>query len=109
MLPRFGVTWSALDANHITASYRVDAFDIALRYTLDDDARVRSIALERWAGPDRRGFHRFVHELTRYSTFGGVTIPSAGRAGWFEDDELWSDVEFFRYEISDFHLVRAPR
>lgn len=106
MLPRFGVTWSATDPHLIIANYRLDAFEIELHYTLDDEARVRSIALQRWGGgPDRKGFHRFVHELTGYSTFDGVTIPSAGRAGWFDGADEWSDVEFFRYEITDLHLV----
>lgn len=104
MLPRFGVTWGAEDAHHITASYRIDGFDLELHYTLDDKARAQSIALDRWGGPDGKGFHRFVHELTRYSTFDGVTIPSGGRAGWFNGADEWSDVEFFRYEITDLHL-----
>jgi hypothetical protein len=105
VLPRFGVTWTATDAHHITASYRLDNFELELHYTLDDDARVRSIALDRWGGPDNTGFHRFVHELTGYTTFDGVTIPSAGRGGWFNAADRWSDAEFFRYEITDFRLV----
>jgi hypothetical protein len=39
LLPRFGVTWSATDAHHITASYRVDETELELHYTLDDEAR----------------------------------------------------------------------
>lgn len=104
MLPRWGVTWDATDANHITASYRIDGLELELHYTLDDEGRVRSVALDRWGGPDGNGVHRFVHELTRYSTFDGVAIPSAGRAGWFNGADRWSDVEFFRYEITDLHL-----
>lgn len=105
MLPRFGVTWIAANAHHITASYRLDNFEIELHYTLDHDARVRSIALHRWGGPGNTGFHRFVHELTEYTTFDGVTIPSTGRGGWFNATDRWSDAEFFRYQITDFHLV----
>lgn len=104
MLPRFGVTWGAKDAHHITASYRIDGFEMELDYILDDDGRVQSIALDRWGGPGGKGFHRFVHELTHHSTFDGVTIPSAGRAGWFKPDDQWRDVEFFRYEITDLQL-----
>lgn len=106
MLPRFGVTWGSEDAHHITASYRIDEFEMELHYTLDDNALVQSIALDRWGGPDGKGFQRFVHELTRYATFDGITIPSAGRAGWFNREDEWSDVEFFRYEITDLHLNR---
>jgi hypothetical protein len=84
MVPRFGVTWQAADAHHLTASWRLDDVELEVHYTLDDDARVRSVALDRWGDPDSPGtfgLHRFGHELTRYSTFDGVTIPSAGRAG----------------------------
>jgi hypothetical protein len=48
---------------------------------------------------------RFVHELTRSSTFDGITFPSAGRGGWFAGMDRWSDAEFFRYEITDHEPV----
>jgi uncharacterized protein DUF6544 len=111
MLPRFGVTGSSTDAHHATASHRLDVNELELLYTLDDDARVRSIALDRWGDPNGNGtwgLHRFEHQLTRYSTFDGVTIPSAGRAAWFIGTDRWSEGEFFRYEITDYQLV-TPR
>jgi hypothetical protein len=111
MLPRFGVAWSSTDAHHATASYRLDVNELELLYTLDDDARVRSIALDRWGEPKGNGpwgLHRFEHQLTRYSTFDGVTIPSAGRAAWFIGTDRWSEGEFFRYEITDYQLVTSP-
>jgi len=43
--------------------------------------------------------------MTGYSTFDGVTIPSAGRAGWFYGTDRWDEGEFFRAEITDYHLV----
>jgi hypothetical protein len=105
MLPRFGVAWGADDANHLTASYRLDNFDVELQLAVDDEARVRSIALDRWGGRGREGFVRFVHELTRYSTFDGVTIPTGGRGGWFAGTDRWRDAEFFRYEITRYEPV----
>lgn len=104
LLPRFGVAWSARDQHHITARYRVDDLDLTLDYALDHHARVRSIALDRWGAPDNSGqfrLHRFVHEITHVSTFGGLTVPSAGRGGWFDGVNSWRDAEFFRYEITD--------
>jgi Family of unknown function (DUF6544) len=108
LLSRFGVTWGASDAHHITASYRLGEVEMGLHCTLDDDARVRSVAIDRWGDPDNTGtsgFHPFGVEFTRHSSFDGVTIPGAGRAGWFYGTERWSDGEFFRYEFTDFHLV----
>ena len=55
LLPRFGVTWTATDPHHVTASYRLDEVDIELHYTLGDDARVRSVVFDRWGDPDNTG------------------------------------------------------
>jgi hypothetical protein len=110
LLPRFGVTWAAADAHHLTASWRLDDVELEVHYTLDDDARVRSVALDRWGDPDGTGtfgLYRFGHEMTRYSSFDGVRIPSAGRGGWFYGTDRWSEGEFFRYQFTDFHLVTA--
>lgn len=108
LLPRFGVTWRATDSHHATASYRLDGTELHLDFVFDDDARVLSVSLDRWADVDGTGrftHHRFGHELRRYSTFDGVTVPSAGRGGWFYGTDRWSEGEFFRYELTDFHLV----
>lgn len=108
LLPRFGVTWHADDPHHVSARYRLDDTEVELRCTLDDQARVRAVDVDRWgrSGDDEAyGVHRFEHALTRYSTFEGVTIPSAGRATWFYGTEGSAPDEFFRYEIHDFHLV----
>jgi hypothetical protein len=112
LLPRFGVAWEAADAHHLTASWRLDDLQLEVHHTLDDDARVRSVALDRWGDPDGTGtfgLYRFGHETTGYSAFDGVTIPSAGRAGWFYGTERWSEGEFFRYQFTDFHLVTPAR
>jgi hypothetical protein len=114
LLPRSGVRWSATDPHHITANYRLDDdADIELRYVLGDDAMVRSVVFDRWGDPDNTGtweFHPFGFEASSYSNFDGVTIPSAGRAGWFYGTDRWNEGEFFRSEITDYHLVsEAPR
>jgi hypothetical protein len=36
-----------------------------------------------------------------------VTIPSAGQVGWFFGTDRWRASEFFRYQITDLHLVGA--
>ena len=57
----------------------------------------------RWGDPDHTGTwgqHPFGGEVTAYRTFDGLTIPSAGRFGWFFGTDRWSDGEFFRYQIT---------
>ena len=108
LLPRFGVTWTATDPEHLTASYRLDDTRLDIHHVLGDDARVRLVVFEGWGDPDNAsgwGQHPFGFEVTGYSTFDGVTIPSSGRAGWFHGTDRWSEGEFFRSEITEYHLV----
>jgi hypothetical protein len=108
LLPRFGVTWAGRDPHRIVAGYRLDETELELHLVLDDEARVRSVAFERWGDPDatgRWGHHPFGFEATGHTTFGDVTIPSAGRAGWFFGTDRWSEGESFRFEITDHRLV----
>jgi hypothetical protein len=108
LLPRFGVAWTATDPHHVTASYQLDDTALEVHYSLGDDGWLRSVVFDRWGDPDNIGawgHHPFGFEVTGYSTFNGVTIPSVGRAGWFYGTPRWSEGEFFRAEITDFHLV----
>jgi hypothetical protein len=108
LLPRFGVTWTATDPRHIAARYRLDETELDLSYVLDEDGRVRSVVTQRWGDPDDAGtwaYHPFGFEATDHATFAGVTIPSAGRAGWFFGTDRWSEGEFFRFEITQHSLV----
>jgi hypothetical protein len=106
MLPRFGVTWDALDDHHATAGREADGIGLEIHYLFDDDATVRAVWLDRW-GDHGTGFGlaTFGHETVRTATLGGVTIPSAGRAGWFYGTDRWDQGEFFRYELTDLRLI----
>lgn len=109
LLPRFGVSWSADDDTHLTARSSVDQIALEVHYTLDSNGNVHSIGFDRWGDPDNTGtwaMHPFGVEFTGHKTFGGVTIPNAGSAGWFYGTERWPDRRFFRFEITSLHLVR---
>lgn len=108
LLPRFGVQWSASDDRHITARYRLDSTDLDVHYELDGDGLLRSFVFDRWGDPDRTrswALHPFGGEVTGYATFDGVSIPAAGRVGWFFGTDRWREGEFFRYQITDLQLV----
>jgi hypothetical protein len=56
LLPRFGVTWEAADAHHLTASYRLDDVELEVHYTLGEFFRYEFsdfhlVAPARSAGP----------------------------------------------------------
>ena len=111
LLPRFGVAWRATDERHVSATYRLNDVELALEFALDEDGRARSVVLDRWSDPENSGLfgpHRFGHQATRFATLDGVTIPCAGRAGYFHGTDRWREGEFFRYEFTAYHLVTSP-
>lgn len=108
LLPRLGVAWTAPDERHITASFKVDKHPVAVTFDVDGDGRVRSLVLDRWGDPENSGtfaLHPFGLEVSDYATFDGVTIPSEGRAGWYFGTDRWEEGVFFRYRITDLHIV----
>jgi hypothetical protein len=107
LLPRFGVEWAAVDEMHATAHFSVGGLDVELHLTLDEEARVVSVVFDRWGDPRQDGRfanHAFGMQVTAHSTFDGVTIPSAGRVGWFFGTDRWRGGEFFRYRITELTL-----
>jgi TusA-related sulfurtransferase len=103
LLPRFGVRWEALDNRHLLVRYDIDGAGFEARYRIDADGRLVSMVFHRWGDPDHTGTwgpYPFGGEVTAYRTFDGLSIPSAGRFGWFFGTDRWLDGEFFRYEIT---------
>ena len=118
LLPRFGVRWAApaTDAegsgeprggapvDRVTAAFTVGETPLELELRLDAAGRVVSLAFDRWGDPGGAGafgWHRFGGQITGYASFGGLTVPSAGRLGWFWGTDRWAEGEFFRYRITD--------
>ncbi|MBM3787448.1 MAG: hypothetical protein FJW30_24080 [Acidobacteria bacterium] len=72
--------------------------------TLDDQGRTTTAMFRRWGDPDGKGNREvdFGVFLDEERTFGGFTIPSRIRAGWFFDSERFeSGGEFFRATIDN--------
>lgn len=111
LLPRFGATWSAEDDTHIGVSHTIDGETVRTRYELTADGRIRSFAFDRWGDPDNTGSwgrHPFGGEITAWTTFDGLTLPSVGRVGWFFGTDRWAEGEFFRYRITGLHPITTP-
>ena len=102
LLPRFGVRWSAPASDRVTAAFAVGETPLELELRLDGAGRIVSLQFDRWGDPGdgRFGWHRFGGEITGYAGFAGLTIPSAGRLGWFHGSDRWEQGEFFRYRIT---------
>jgi hypothetical protein len=110
LLPRSGVRWAAPAADRVTAAFRVGQTPLELELRLDEAGRIVSLRFDRWGDPGggRFGWHPFGGEITGYASFAGLTIPSAGRLGWFYGTDRWAEGEFFRYRITGLQPV-APR
>lgn len=108
LLPRFGVEWAVEGDRRLVAVTRLDGHELRLRLELDEGNRVRAASFDRWGDPDGTGtfgLHPFGMEATSWSTFGGVTVPSSGHAGWHHGTDRWSDGIFFRYELTSLELA----
>jgi hypothetical protein len=103
LLPRFGVTWAAADETHVSVRHTLGTTPIEVSYTLDSGGRIQSLVFDRWGDPSNSGsfgWYPFGGEITDYRTFGGLSIPSAGKLGWHFGTGRWPRGEFFRFEIT---------
>lgn len=111
MLPRFGARWSAVDDHHLRVGFPVRDTEVDMDVEVDDRGRLVAVSYERWGDPEASGAfaaHRFGLVVTDHATFGGLTLPSAGRVGWHIGSERWSSGEFFRYRLTAVEPTPAP-
>lgn len=99
------LSWDAVDADHAAA--RVQLGDEISRVELGVDAtgRLTEATMLRWGTPDGVGTaprrERFGACIDEELTFGGFTIPSRVRVGWYFGTDRFEEGEFFRGVIDD--------
>jgi len=111
LLGRFGADRHAVDDAEIVGRFTIDDTPVELHHRIDEHGAVTAEWVERWGDPDRTstfGWHTCGGDVTAHARFGGLTIPSAGRFGWFYGSDRWNDGEFFRYEITDIYPTLCP-
>lgn len=99
-----GVSWTAQDACHPVAHFSVGTNTQPVALTIDDKGALMSITLQRWGNPEGGEFHvvNFGGVVEEEGKFGGYTIPTRVRIGWyFGTDRFESDGEFFRATVDD--------
>jgi hypothetical protein len=100
--------WSQPAGDRIAVEVETDGNTVVIEHDVDAAGRVRSSCFQRWGDPDNTGtwgLHPFGVEVSSSRTFGGVTIPDRGRAGWRYGTDRWDDGVFFRYEITSYELL----
>jgi hypothetical protein len=111
LLPGTGVEWTATAEDRIAVNVDTDGHVSRVEHVLDPAGRLVSSSFARWGDPDNSGtwaLHPFGVEVIGHRTFGTVTIPAEGRAGWHFGTDRWERGVFFRYEITGYELVAGP-
>ena len=101
-----GVLWSVTDGHHIRATFHAHGDDTALDLAIDDIGRLRSFSMLRWGNPDQGPFRLcpFGGVVEEECEFGGFTIPSRMRIGWYPTPTGFEGAgEFLQVEVDDAH------
>jgi hypothetical protein len=98
------VSWTAPEAAHLHARFSAHEETAEVDYWIDDNGRLKSVNMPRWGNPEGAEFHyaNCGGWVEDERTFGGYTIPSRLRVGWFFGTERFeTEGEFFRVTIDD--------
>jgi Family of unknown function (DUF6544) len=110
LLPRFGVEWQSSTEHDLTARLMIGGSEVCLHLHIDMAGRLEWVRFDRWGDPHDSGhwaLHPFGFQVDETRTFGSLTVPSAGSAGWFHGTDRWADGEFIRLEITALQPVGA--
>jgi hypothetical protein len=85
-----------------TATLQLGPHTETAELTVCDDGRLLEVRVERWGNPGGAPFGRYPFGVAveAESVFGGITIPSVLRAGWWRGTERQAEGEFFRARIT---------
>ncbi len=80
-----GVTWEALDADRARFTLTVDGEAVAVTLRIAASGALREVTLDRWGdvGVDQFQPIPYGFAVEEERTFGGVTIPTRIRGGWW--------------------------
>ena len=101
LLPQRGVAWTSTGDRMARAVVTIDGEAIPLTLTVAGDGSLESTAMERWGDltPDGRyAAIPFGVDVLAERTFGGYTVPSGVRVGWWYG--TGHQFDFFHAEIS---------
>lgn len=101
MLVETGVTWRT-SGTDLQPRLSLSGQRVGLTLHTSDQGQLDALRLERWGNPEGGEFHAvsFGGVVEQEGTFGGYTIPTRLRAGWyFGTDRFDSDGEFIRITL----------
>ncbi len=98
------VTWTSSDKSTVKAKFTAHGATSELELVINDKDRIKTASLPRWGNPDNTEFRyvEFGVIADEEKSFGGYTIPTRFRAGWYlGTDRFESEGEFFRATIDE--------
>ena len=96
-------TWTQAEcANTAIATWQFGDDTEAAELRVEGSGRLAEIRVNRWGNPGGAPFGRYPFgvQVEAERTFGGITIPSVLRAGWWWGTDRQHEGEFFRAEIT---------
>ena len=104
ILARPDAFWTAGENSSLRVDFPVLDNRMELSLNVIPDGRLQSFEFSRWDNPDNQGF-RFVPfggVVEEEGTFGGYTIPTRLRVGWyFGTNRFEKEGEFFRVTVDN--------
>jgi len=97
-----GAEWTG-DGSGARATWSIGDRHETVGLEIDDDGRLCGAVMQRWGNPDGAAFGRYPFGVTVESeaTFGGITIATRVRAGWWWHTDRQAAGEFFRATITE--------
>lgn len=98
------VSWTENDATHLGVNVSLRDQHAHCEYSLDAQGRVRTVSMLRWGNPQEQGFEAlpFGGIVEEEHNFGGFTVPSKLRIGWYPGSERFEpEGEFFRCTLEE--------
>jgi hypothetical protein len=103
LLPSCDVEFESLGAHTVSAHFNVGSEQIELVLDLLRSGHLAGAHLARWGDPEgsgKFGWHRFGIEVTGYGQVDGLTVPAAGRVGWYAASPRFGDGIFLRFRLT---------
>lgn len=102
-LLRPGVTWEAVDADRAQLTLVVDGEAVSVTLRVEPDGALREVTLARWGdvGVPSPELLPYGFAVEAEATFGGVTIPTRIRGGWWYGTERFDGEAAATFEVTD--------
>ena len=102
--PEAGGHWWADDAHRVSVAFEVGDVPVAAHLSLHPGGLPHRITVTRWGDPDRSGLPRFLPygvDVWEHRTYGGLTVPATGVAGWHIGTPRWPSGAVLRFQLTD--------